>query len=221
MGLLLGAPASVWAAEVSFTPMAGTRMSVAIVSELERRWEHVARQSLDVSCGSAALATILRFQFDDPVTEDELIHVILERVAQKEVNRRGGFTLLDLKRVAMERGYTVHGYKLGYEQLAQLNTPALVPIMVRGYKHFAVFRGVVDDRVFLADPAFGNLIVRDFLFQSIWQGIVLVIEQQPGRPVPGKLMVTEGNALPFPTTGAFHTLMQQPELILEVNPDEF
>lgn len=219
--LLIGQPA-VFAAEVSFSPFSGARMSTAVESLLERRWTHIARQSLDISCGSAALATILRFQFGDPVTEEELIRAILKRVAQKEVNRRGGFTLLDLKRVATELGYTVHGYKLTFEQLAELRTPALVPVTIRGYKHFVVFRGVVGDRVVLADPAFGNLVVRDFLFQSMWQDIALVIQRQGGAPAPAELSVTDDEAATIPeTSDALRTFMQQRGFQLEVTPDEF
>jgi len=220
-GAVLAVQTGASAAEVHFSPMSGARMTATVQSLFEQRWEHVARQSLDVSCGSAALATILRAQYGDGVTEEEIIRAILERVAQKDVARRGGFTLLDLKRVAMSMGYTVHGYKLSFDELRELDTPALVPISIRGYKHFVVYRGAVGGRVFLSDPAFGNLVVRDFLFEAMWDDIVLVIGQRPGGPVPARLSITGSEAGALGTQDALRTFMQQGGFPLEFSPDEF
>ena len=73
----------------------------------------------------------------------------------------------------------------------------------------------------LADPSFGNLVVRDFLFQSIWKDIALVIEQRQGGPIPAKLSVKESDASVLATQDALRSFMQQGGFILEVNPDEF
>lgn len=184
-------PGMASAAEVSFSPFRGMRMSTTVDSMQEQRWKRVIRQSYDISCGSAALATILRYQYGHQISEQELIKALLERVQEKEVSRRGGFTLLDLKYVATNLGYTVHGYQLSLDQLAGLGVPALVPISLRGYKHFVIFRGIVGDRVVLADPAFGNLMVPDFLFEDAWQRIALVVERDGLAPPPAQLSVSD------------------------------
>lgn len=212
------------AAEITFCPIPGARVGANVESLLERRWKHVSRQSLDVSCGSAALATILQYQFGDQVTEEALIRAILKQVSQKDVSARGGFTLLDLKRAAIELGYTVHGYKLTFERLAELNSPALVPITVRGFKHFVVFRGVIGDRVVLADPAFGNLLVPDFLFESIWKDIALVITKDGKSQAPGAahLTIAETDAYTVAETPeALRSFLQQNQFMIEVDPNEF
>jgi predicted double-glycine peptidase len=184
------APAAL-AADISFSPLDGVRMTSPVESLHERRWKHVSRQERDISCGSAALATILKFQYGDAVTETELIKSILKHVAAKEVSRRGGFTLLDLKKVAVDLGYDVKGYKMNVEQLAKLDVPALVPVTIRGYKHFVVYRGMVEDRVIIADPSFGNTLVDGATFQRIWQQIALVVRKPGDQDAPAHLKAVD------------------------------
>ena len=207
------------AAEVSFSPFPGMRMSTTVDSLKEQRWKRVIRQSYDISCGSAALATILKYQFGHEISEQELIHAILARVQEKEVSRRGGFTLLDLKQVAMGFGYTVHGYQLSLEQLAGLGAPALVPISMRGYKHFVVFRGMVGDRVVLADPSFGNLLVPDFVFENVWQRIALVIERDGPTPPPAELSVSDPYMAETPE--ALRAFLRRVDVHHVIRADEF
>jgi predicted double-glycine peptidase len=157
-------------------------MQASIESLAEQRWKHVIRQGLDISCGSAALATIINYQFGDQISEEVIIRTILATVKAEDVRKRGGFSLLDLKRVGSALGYTVKGYRLTFEQLKANNTPALVPITVRGFKHFVVFRGALDDRVALADPSFGNIVLSNADFIKAWQGIALILQRadKPG-----------------------------------------
>ncbi len=215
----LAIPNMASAAEVSFSPFHGMRMSTTVDSLQEQRWKRVMRQSYDISCGSAALATILKYQFGHQIGEQELIHAILARVQEKEVTRRGGFTLLDLKQVAMGFGYTVHGYQLSLEQLAGLGMPALVPITMRGYKHFVVFRGMAGDRVVLADPSFGNIMVPDFVFQDVWQNIALVIEWNGPTLPPAELSVSDPYMAETPE--ALRAFLRSVDVHNVIRADEF
>ena len=43
-----------------------------VKSLLEMRHDNVVVQEWDLSCGAAALATILNYQYDDPVSEREI-----------------------------------------------------------------------------------------------------------------------------------------------------
>ncbi len=221
IGMWLVAQPCAQAAEVSFCPFPGTRFGANVESLLERRWKNVSRQGYEISCGSAALSTIMRYQYGDTVTEQELIQAILKQVAQKDVNQRGGFTLLDLKKVAVARGYMVHGYKLTLPQLAKLHAPALVPVTIRGFKHFIVVRGMIGDRVVIADPAFGNLLVPDFQFEPMWSHIVMVFERQGNAPIPADLRVSDDDLHMDETQSAIRSSLQQRELNFEVSPDEF
>ncbi len=129
-------------------------------------------QQWDLSCGAAALATVLAFQFNERVTERELA---LQLVKRKEylanpsvVAARQGFSLLDLKRVAESHGYK--GVGLGNLTLPDLieHAPLIVPVSLHGYNHFVVFRGAMDGQVLLADPAWGNRTMPVETFERGW-----------------------------------------------------
>ena len=113
-------------------------------------------QEWDLSCGAAALATVLNYQFGDMVTEREVAIGLIgqERyISNPDLLRlQNGFSLLDLKRYVETRGYV--GVGLGGLGLADLieQAPMLVPIARNGYNHFVVFRGRMGNRVLLADP---------------------------------------------------------------------
>lgn len=141
-------------------------------SVLEARQQHVVIQNWDLSCGAAALATILSYQHGDPVSEREIAIGMMSReeyVANPEiVTYRQGFSLLDMKGFVDSRGYNGVGLgQLSIEDLADY-APIIVPISVHGYQHFVVFRGMRESRVLLADPAFGNRTMSRSSFERNW-----------------------------------------------------
>ena len=73
-----------------------------VKSLLEMRRENVAVQQWDLSCGAAALTTLLNFQHQDMVTEKQVAIALMGREEYIKnpllVNIRQGFSLLDLKR---------------------------------------------------------------------------------------------------------------------------
>ena len=141
------------------------------------RNEHVVLQQLDYSCGAGALATLMRYYFGDPVSEEEILSSILEPMSQQEVLDReeNGLSLLDLKRCAEGRKYQAVGVKLNYIALKQLKGPVLIHLQRQDYKHFAVLRGVWGDRVYLADPSRGNIRMSVLRFVREWSGAALVL----------------------------------------------
>ena len=80
--------------------------------------------------------------------------------------------------MAQRKGYQAAGFTLTLEQLTHLAAPVIVFIQPLGYKHFAVLRGVDRGRVFLADPARGNLRMSMARFVGEWDGTIFVV----GRP---------------------------------------
>lgn len=140
-----------------------------VTSLLETRRAHVVIQEWDLSCGAAALATLLRYQYGEPVTEKEVAVALMNRPEYLQhpelVQIRQGFSLLDLKRYTDSRGYL--GVATGKMELKDLleRAPIMVPINILGYNHFVIFRGLRGNRVLLADPAWGNrtMLVSDFL----------------------------------------------------------
>ncbi|QLH41066.1 MAG: C39 family peptidase [Defluviicoccus sp.] len=136
------------------------------------RHEHVVVQKWDLSCGTAALATLLNYQYGDPVSEREIAKALIDRKEYLEnpdwIKVRQGFSLLDLKRYVDARGYEGIGYgKLTLEDLVE-RAPIMVPIKTNGYNHFVIFRGIWKDRVLLADPAWGNRTMLVEQFEDIW-----------------------------------------------------
>jgi predicted double-glycine peptidase len=141
-------------------------------SLLEMRTERVVVQEWDLSCGAAALTTILNYQFGDTVTEREVAIGLIgqERYLRNPdlVRLQSGFSLLDLKRYVEGRGYV--GVGLGGLDLEDLvaMAPMLVPISRQGYDHFVVFRGMMGNRVLLADPSFGSVTMPIEKFERLW-----------------------------------------------------
>src|SRR5262245_36021349 len=128
----------------------------AVRSLLEMRHEGVVIQEWDISCGAAALATVLTYTFGDAVGEREAAQGMLRQTDPLRVKVRGGFSRLDMKRYAEGRGLRAEGYRgLSLEELLRLKSP-IVPIDLHGDPHFVVVRGARGDRIELADPAFGN-----------------------------------------------------------------
>ncbi len=139
-----------------------------VTSFLEMRQDKVVIQQWDLSCGAAALTTLLKYQHN--INTDEKI-VAKGLINRKEyiddpqlLQRREGFSLLDLKRYTKKIGLQGKAYgKLTLNSLLNF-APVIVPINLSGYNHFVILRGKVKNRVLLADPAWGNrtLFVKDF-----------------------------------------------------------
>jgi predicted double-glycine peptidase len=144
------------------------------------RDQYLVKQQEDYSCGAAALATLMIYYFGEDTSEKEILNLLEGSLTEEEKKTKTlkGFSLLDLKRVANTKGYQAAGFRLKPSQLAQLTAPVLVFVEPLGYKHFAVFRGMNGDRVYLADPSRGNLRMSLNRFLDEWGRIVFVL----GRP---------------------------------------
>ena len=168
-----------WGASPFPLPGGTTIITAPVKSFVELRYKNMIRQSNDVSCGAAAVATILDHFYDETVTEQSVmtgIMTTLSNLNDKDKIEKEGFSLLELKRYAEQLGYVSNGYRLdGVQRLAQLPIPVIGLVNVRGYNHFVVIKGVREDKVFLADPAFGNSTRPVSGFSQEWNGIILAI----------------------------------------------
>ncbi|HYG66410.1 MAG TPA: cysteine peptidase family C39 domain-containing protein [Anaeromyxobacteraceae bacterium] len=170
---------------LALAPEARAERRGPVRSLVELRQERVVRQGWDLSCGAAALSTLLTHDLGYPVSEAEIVAGILDSEDAAKVKRRGGFTLLDLKKFVVRRGHEAAGYgNLTLATLAPL-APAIVATEHRGQPHFMVFRGIHEDRVLLADPAFGNRTMRKDRFEAIWKPRVAFVVKAapPAAPV--------------------------------------
>jgi uncharacterized protein len=153
-------------------------------SMLELRRERVVAQRWDLSCGAAALSTILTYDLGDPVAEPEVVATLLRSTDPQRIAENGGFTLLDLKRYATARGHVATGYaNVAFPALASL-APAIVPTMLDGKPHFMIFRGFVGDRVHLADPSYGNRTLSFGEFRAIWSPRVAFVVRRSDPSAP-------------------------------------
>lgn len=175
---------------------------IAVRSLLELRDDRVIRQHWDLSCGAAAVATLLTFQLGDPVTEREAAVGMLHMGDIKLVRSRLGFSLLDLKRFVAKRGFLADGY--GNLELADLlaMVPAITPVRVGGYGHFVIVRGLEDGRLIVADPAFGNRTMRVAQFLSAWPTRTGFTVTRPGDPHPRNRMAVRPGELLAPSGAA-------------------
>ena len=141
-------------------------------SLLEMRHDHVIVQKWDISCGAAALTTLLNYQHGEHLTEKEVARGLFKRDEYLKdpslVQSHQGFTLLDLKRYADLKGY--QGVALGKLELKDIleRAPIMLALNMHGYNHFVVFRGIKGDRVLLADPAWGNRTMKLHRFEDVW-----------------------------------------------------
>jgi uncharacterized protein len=183
----------------------GLRVDAPTTSMKDRRDLNVVKQRFDFSCGAAALATLLRFGFGDSVTEQQILEELFNLLSEEEKTaaRETGFSLLHLQRVALARGYQAEGFRLDRHSLSLLGGPVIVFLAPRGYKHFAVLRGVNGNRVHLADPSRGNMRQPVYAFLRDWlqaddTGIIFAVEPKSGLPAGKMPLLLPQGGRPLP-----------------------
>jgi predicted double-glycine peptidase len=156
------------------TPFGGY-ISKKVVSMKQMKFKNIIPQRYDFSCGSASMATILRYLYNDKnISEGKIAEEMIE-IGDPKLIREKGFSLLDMKRYAEKHGFKANGYKVEAEKISKLKIPTIILLNTRGYKHFVVLKGVQDGRVYLADPSAGNRSITFDDFAKSWDGVVFVV----------------------------------------------
>ena len=153
---------------------------------------NVVMQKRDYSCGAAALATIGRYYFRDPVSEQQILDIILKDLSRNEIKDRqdNGLSMDDLFRASEKLGYQAAVAKVSSQKLYELEAPVIVRLIKDDYKHFVVLRGVVGDRIWLADPIRGNVRIPVDEFLRQWNGAALFLgKERFGLPADHALAV--------------------------------
>ncbi|GAB7547492.1 C39 family peptidase [Cupriavidus sp. CuC1] len=173
--LLASASASVAWADYLFVPgEAGSYYNVRVTSLKEARFKTTIRQQYDFSCGSAAVATLLTYQYGYPVSEEVVFQNMYVNGDQPKI-RQEGFSLLDMKRFLESRGFLADGYELPLSKLEETQIPAIVLVVENGYHHFVVVKGVHGNRVLVGDPALGTRALSREHFEAIWDSQLLFV----------------------------------------------
>lgn len=162
------------AGSVAIPGIAGD-IQLEVESFQERKFSAILRQEYDYSCGSAALASLLSYHYDHPVTEQEVFLAMLEQADAEKV-RQEGFSMLDMKRYLATKGYRADGFRLELAGLReQVALPLIVLMTIDGYRHFVVVQGISDREVLVGDPTRGMMILDNERFLRQWDGIAFVI----------------------------------------------
>ncbi len=156
-----------------------------------KSWEEVKRQNIvmqdhEYTCGAASLATLMIYYFGDDVTERQILDVIEKQLPPEEWVEKftTGLSVRDLMRAARadEFGYQAEARELKLSELLKLTAPVIIHIEQDDFQHFVVFRGFVDDRIFLADPIAGNIRMPVDEFQEIWTGVAMALSKEGVDP---------------------------------------
>ncbi|CAN5196017.1 hypothetical protein BH10PSE13_BH10PSE13_04340 [soil metagenome] len=178
MGALIaaGSVSGVAHAELLLPMPFGGRCDVAVPvrSMAALRFHSVIRQQRDFSCGAAALATLLRYHYAQPVSEAD-VFAGMWATGDHDRIRQVGFSLLEMKRYLAARGLTANGYAVDLDKIAKAGVPGIALLTISGYKHFVVVKGVSADRVLVGDPALGLRAVSRDRFLHEWNGVYFVI----------------------------------------------
>ena len=161
----------------------GTVYSVKVTSlkemRLRNKFKSTIRQEEDYSCGSAAIATLLTFHYQQPTSYREVMDAMYSKGDQAKI-RREGFSLLDMKLYLENRGYRADGFKVSLDKLIETKTPAIALIRDNGFNHFVVIKGIHDNKMLIGDPALGTRLIPRKEFESKWlNGLVFVIHNRP------------------------------------------
>ena len=179
MLILIGSSLTIQAGNVGFQIFSsGMRITQDVKSKTEIKFHNIVKQKYDVSCGSAALATIFQYYYSDQITEQEIINIIKNLKNISTLKNSNGFTLLDLKTAAEFLGYKAHGLKGSVQAIRKLNLPMIVLLDSPKGPHFVVIKSIESDVVNIADPALGNISLSIETFKKQWNNTLLAIESK-------------------------------------------
>jgi uncharacterized protein len=144
--------------QISALENAAVRVHTVKELKLLRAFKRTLHQQYDFSCGSAAVATLLTFQYGRPTDETAVFTAMFAAGDQAQI-RSKGFSLLDMKRYLDASGYQADGVRASLDTLAKVGVPGIALISDHGYRHFVVVKGLNEDRVLIGDPALGARIL--------------------------------------------------------------
>jgi uncharacterized protein len=155
------------------------REAVEVKPALLDQFQGIVRQAYDYSCGSAALTTLLNGYVGTQLDEQQVMSGLMKFGETDKIVERRSFSLLDMKRFVSALGLESGGYRGEFKDLVNQDQPAIVPISYAGFKHFVVYKGYKTGRVYVADPALGNISFEERRFQDIWENNTLFLINVP------------------------------------------
>lgn len=156
-------------------PIVFNKNSITSLKALKE--QNLIMQHYDYSCGAASLATLMRYYFNDNVSEKSILDYIKETFSEQEFSRveEDGLSFLELEKISRSLGYQSASVRLKIPVVSQLSGPVIVYLQTKLYRHFVVLRGVKGGTVFIADPSRGNLRLPIDEFKKVWHGETFVL----------------------------------------------
>ena len=155
------------------------REPVEVKPAIFEQFQGIVRQAYDYSCGSAALTTLLNGYVGTQLDEEQVMNGLIKFGETDRIIERRSFSLLDMKRFVAALGLESGGYRGEFDDLVKQGQPAIVPISYAGFKHFVVYKAYKDGRVYVADPALGNISFDVQRFKDIWENNTLYLINVP------------------------------------------
>ncbi len=160
----------------------GGLYNVPVTSLSEIPFRTVVRQQYDYSCGSASLATLLKYHYGVNVNEAEIFKAMYIVGDQAKI-QKVGFSLLDIKHYLETRGFQSDGFRMTMDQLIHINRPGIAVVTAGAYRHFVVVKGARDGNILVGDPALGLKTYSTAEFAKMWNGVIFAIRSAPGEKV--------------------------------------
>jgi len=159
-----------------FSTSAGA-FDVPVRSMQELKFTETIRQGFDFSCGSAALATLLTYHYDNEINEFQVFKEMWENGDHEKI-QKDGFSMLDMKRFLEEKGFRADGFTIEPSKIGEIGVAGIVLMSELDSPHFVVVIGEKDGELLISDPARGiwNLPVEEL--GALWNGVFFVVREQ-------------------------------------------
>lgn len=161
---------------LEFFPNRG-QLSVPVKSIKEIQFGDVLRQQYDFSCGSAALASLLTYHYEQPSTEQTIFQVMFDN-GNKELIEEQGFSMLDMKNYLGSIGLRADGFSMELSTIRKIGVPGITLVNFDGYMHFVVIKGINSDSVIIGDPSRGTITMSHEEFNHYYQNVVLLVKNR-------------------------------------------
>lgn len=141
------------------------------------KYSRTVRQERDFTCGAAALATILKYHYDMPVTEYMIMSMILERYSFEQWKQKvkDGLSFEDLIFVAKKLGFEAVAATIALQETEKLGAPVIIQLDMNKSDHFVVLRKKTAEFAYLSDPITGNMTLDQKEFKEKFRGAILAV----------------------------------------------
>lgn len=186
--LVLSACAFGWLGNTCATAVSDRLYPAFTPNTSQKELEYIVRQTTDVTCGPAALATVLNEYFMEDISEEQLYEAALRAMVGDTditeqwpiVSLRGLLGALDVF------GYVGYPVSTDFSNLEHYFAAYDVPVVIHFFKplpHFTVLLGEIDGLFVVADPSVGRLVMTRHELASHWSGHALFIQPQSPKAV--------------------------------------